>query len=140
MDFDFFTIARPSAELAYESVLIKAEFISKLAKSFYDNDASHPNNSLFVGHGDSKLLKGVDPSSLIGTLHVDQNSQHQMNLFLKLHLPTKGILANANFHFAQEATLNNILEFSLSETYAPKQIRDEFAAVRPLCVWGRVKR
>ena len=46
------------------------------------------------------------------------------------------ILANANFHFAQEATLNNILEVSLSETYAPKQIRDKFAAVRPLCVWG----
>ena len=50
------------------------------------------------------------------------------------------LLANANFHFAQEATLNNILEFSLSETYAPKQIRDEFFTVRPLCVWGRVKR
>jgi len=29
-----------------------------------------------------------------------------------------GVLAKANFHFAQEATLIYILEFSLSETYA----------------------
>ena len=29
------------------------------------------------------------------------------------------ILAKANFHFAQEATLINILEISFVETYAP---------------------
>ena len=30
MDFDFLTSARPSAELAYDSVLIKNEFIKKI--------------------------------------------------------------------------------------------------------------
>ena len=43
------------------------------------------------------------------------------------------VLAKANCHFAQEATLNNILEISLSETYTPKQTFKEFAAVRTLC-------
>ena len=33
MDFDFLTSARPSAELAYDSVLIKNEFIKKLEVS-----------------------------------------------------------------------------------------------------------
>ena len=75
MNFDLFTNARSSAELAYDSVLIMAEFIKNLDRGLYDNDASHPGNSLFIRHGDSKLLKGVDPSSIIGTLLVDQNSQ-----------------------------------------------------------------
>ena len=46
------------------------------------------------------------------------------------------LLAKANFHFAQEATLINILEFSLSETYAPKEMSDQFTAVRQCCVGG----
>ena len=75
MDFDFFTNARPSAELAYDSVLIKAEFIKKLDRGFYDNDARHQDNSPFIIHGDSKVLKGVDPSTITGTLEVYQNSQ-----------------------------------------------------------------
>ena len=63
MDFDFFTNARPTAELAYDSVLIMNELIKKLDRGLYDNDANHPGNSLFIKHGDSKLLKGVDPST-----------------------------------------------------------------------------
>ena len=42
------------------------------------------------------------------------------------------ILAKANFHFAQEATLINILEVSLNKTYA----QNKFAAVRQSCVGG----
>ena len=56
-------------------MLITAEFIKKLDRGLYDNDASHPGNSLFIKHGDSNSLKGVDPSSINGTLLVDQNSQ-----------------------------------------------------------------
>ena len=33
-----------------------------------------------------------------------------------------GVLAKANFHFAQEATLIYILEFSLNETYAQSKL------------------
>ena len=43
-----------------------------------------------------------------------------------------GVLAKANFHFAQEATLINILEVSLNKTYA----QNKFAAVRQSCVGG----
>ena len=45
------------------------------------------------------------------------------------------ILANRQLLLCSESNTYNILEFSLSETYAQKQI----TAVRPLCV-GRVKR
>ena len=45
---DLFTNARPSAELAYDSVLIKDEFIKRIDRSLYDYDARHPGNSLFV--------------------------------------------------------------------------------------------
>jgi len=48
-------------------------------------------------------------------------------------------LANRQLSLCSGSNTYNIFEFSLSETYAPKQIRDEFTAVRPLCV-GRVKR
>ena len=43
-----------------------------------------------------------------------------------------GVLAKANFHFAQEATLIYILEFSLNKTYA----QYKFAAVRQSYVGG----
>ena len=49
------------------------------------------------------------------------------------------ILANHQLSLYSGSNTYNILEFLLSETYAPKQIRDEFTAVRQLCV-GRVKR
>ena len=52
MDFDLFSNARPSAELAYGSVLITDEFIKKLDRGLYDNDARHPGNSLFIKHGE----------------------------------------------------------------------------------------
>ena len=63
MDFDLFTNSRPAAEEAQEIESIKAEYCRKLESGFYDNDASNPGNSLFIKHGDSKLLKGVDPST-----------------------------------------------------------------------------
>ena len=67
MDLDLFTCARPSAEVAYDSELIKAEYIRKLHSGFYDNDASNPGNSVFR---DSKLHQGVDPSIIIGSLEL----------------------------------------------------------------------
>ena len=43
-------------------------------------------------------------------------------------------MANRQLSLCSGSNTYNIFEFSLSETYAPKQIRDEFTAVRPLCV------
>ena len=94
------------------------------------------------------LADSSTESEFISTHTIANNIIWLRGLLMELGFPQPeptllmqdNLLANANFHFAQEATLNNILEFSLSETYAPKQIRDEFPTVRTLCVGGRVKR
>ena len=44
-------------------------------------------------------------------------------------------MAKANFHFAQEATLINILEFSLSETYAQSKLLTNLLQYDSV-VWG----
>ena len=74
-NLDLFNNVRPLSAIEYESVLVKAEYIRKLESGFFDNDASNPMNKIFVKHGDSKLIKGVDRSFIDGSLLVYENCQ-----------------------------------------------------------------
>jgi len=64
-----------SAEQAHAIQLIKDEYCRKLSIGFYDNDANHPGNTLFIKPGDPKYLKGVDQSTINGSLEVYESSQ-----------------------------------------------------------------
>ena len=75
MSLDLFKNSCFPAEEAHAIQLIKDEYCRKLSIRFYDNDASHPGNTLFIKHGDPKSLKGVDRSTITGSLEVYENSQ-----------------------------------------------------------------
>ena len=61
---------------------------SKVASGYFDNDTSNPKNKIFVKHGNSKLLKGVDRSYIAGSVLVYEDSQTFLNYTLDENLVT----------------------------------------------------
>ena len=73
---DLCTDSLSSVEEALEIESIKAEYSEKLRNGFYDNDANHPANSVFIKDGDLKTdVQGVDRSTITGSELVFENSQ-----------------------------------------------------------------
>ena len=76
LNLDLFTDSLSSVEEALEIERIKAEYSEKLKSGFYKNDASNPDNSVFIKDGDLKTdQQGVDRSTITGSELVFENSQ-----------------------------------------------------------------